>query len=226
MSEIDKDGHYKDESDTRVDDQGKDKVETEQFNGSNDHRFMSDKPGTKDDSQLVWDEDWTQSKQKEEFEGKGVYDLHEETSQGHTVQAKVDGDQGWKEFEDDMDDFDDTFFTQDADWKNKMQDPRWSAATATATAAGLGVAATPGPMESGIAGIEARDAQTMSPRMTNIGIATVVLLSVLIALMVGCCAGKGLRSWWVARRERAELRRYMRQMEGFHSIDVRDRAGL
>lgn len=130
MAEIDKDGQFKSEEDTRVDAQGKNQVAVQEATGSDDHRFVSDKPGTVDDSSLVWDEDWRSKTQKEEFSGQGVYDLHEESSSAHQVQAKVDGDQGWKDFEQDMRDFDDVFFDENAAWKEKMKDPRF---TATAT---------------------------------------------------------------------------------------------
>ena len=138
MSEIDKDGQFKDTSDTKVDAQGKDKLDSEEWRGSNDHRFMSDKPGTKVDSSLVWDEDQERKKQREEFQGKGVYDLHEETSSHDSVKAKVDGDQGWAGFEQSMNDFD-NFFNGDREWTKKMQDPHGkreeNAITETAEAA-------------------------------------------------------------------------------------------
>ena len=123
MAEINKDNQFSNEEDTRVDSTGKDKVDVEESKGSDDHRFVSDKPGTENDSSLVWDEDNQQKKQKEEFQGNGVYDLHEENASERNVKVNIDGDQGRKAFEQDMKDFD-NFFNNDEGWKASMQDPR------------------------------------------------------------------------------------------------------
>lgn len=123
MAEVSQDGQFRDESDTKVDAQGKDHVDVQTWRGSNDHRFLSDKPGTADDGALTWDEDWARKDQKAEFQGPGVYDLHEESDASSTVRAKVDGDQGWTQFEQDMDYFD-ALFADDAAWKAKMRDSR------------------------------------------------------------------------------------------------------
>lgn len=128
MAEVNKTFHGQGESDTRVDKQGRDKLDTAESQGSDDHRFMSDKPGTKDDSSLVWDEDWQASQRKEEFAGKSVYDLHEESNSERKVQAKVEGDQGWGESEKGMGEFD-AWFEEEKGWKEKLRDPRAGAST-------------------------------------------------------------------------------------------------
>jgi len=124
MSDIDYDAEYKNADDTKIDASGKDKLNSGEWKESNDHRFKADNPGTKNDGALTWDEDKTGKTQKQEFWGKGVYDLHEVNDETSSVKASVDGDQGWKAFDQSMDDFEDVFFQEGgAAWKEKVKDP-------------------------------------------------------------------------------------------------------